>query len=124
MLRHILLVSIAALLLAGLWLALKPAPPSAVPPAPAAPHLFAFSIAGGQASGPAVMKVQQGDTVRLRVVSDSADHLHLHGYELAAELQPGTPLTLKFVAAHSGRFELELHHSHASLGNLEVYPRP
>jgi hypothetical protein len=68
------------------------------------------------------MRVREGELVSLTVRSDAADEVHLHGYELSAELKPGSSATLAFSADKSGRFEIELHRSGLHLGTLEVAP--
>jgi FtsP/CotA-like multicopper oxidase with cupredoxin domain len=78
---------------------------------------------GRLVAGPAVIKLKQGDQVTLRVTSDSNDELHLHGYDMYLNLIAGQPAQLSFTAAHSGRFEYELHHAHTDLGAFEIYPR-
>ncbi len=69
------------------------------------------------------LQVQVGDEVELSITTADDDELHLHGYDLALPLRAGETGTLRFVAEHAGRFELELHHAHAELGVLEVSPR-
>jgi len=84
---------------------------------------FALTVAGGKlVSGPAVIQVTQGTQVTLRIRSDRADELHLHGYDLHARIDPGAPAELTFTTDKTGRFEFELHHSHVVLGALEVRP--
>lgn len=77
---------------------------------------------GKLASGPAVVRAQQGQTLTLSFVSDIADEVHLHGYDLPLKLTAGVPATLEFSASHSGRFELELHHAHLEVAVIEVLP--
>ena len=72
---------------------------------------------------PKQVKVNQGDTLRLLVTSDEADELHVHGYDLHLPLKPGKTQILSFVAAHTGRFPIELHRADVELVVLEVYPR-
>jgi hypothetical protein len=134
------LVGLAVLI--GLFVALRPpddAPLApAPPPAPAAGgatarapesgaaelRIFRLEVAGGRlASGPTVISVHQGESLTLHVVSDQADQLHLHGYDLLLDLEPNTPATLSFAADRSGRFGYELHGAHHELGVLEVQPR-
>ncbi len=82
---------------------------------------------GQHESGPKLIQVGQGDEVELEFLSDRKAELHLHGYDLVLQLEPGIVATLKFVAAHGGRFEYELHgqtHSgHHALGVIEVMPQ-
>jgi FtsP/CotA-like multicopper oxidase with cupredoxin domain len=78
-------------------------------------------------SGPGLIHVVQGQTVRLTITSDQDAELHLHGYDLKADLRAGQPTELTFLAVHSGRFEYELHGAphagHDALGVIEVLPK-
>lgn len=138
-----ILLGLAAGLVIGLYLWARPqprvpapAPATAAPPATAAapttaasptapaapPGEFSFDIAQGTVRGPLSMAVRQGEQVSIRVRSDVADELHVHGYGLTAPLPAGEDVALTFIAARAGRFEVELHHSHRELGALEVQP--
>ena len=118
-------------LLAVLFVLFKPqsqTPSGILPPVPAvamtAPKVFELTVKRGKlASGPEVLAVREGDEVVLRVTSDRADEMHLHGYDLEMNLSANVPAELKFTASRSGRFEYELHKSHADLGALEVQPK-
>ena len=127
-----------AALLGVLFVAFKPGPPPepasapgvAAPvapaplPAPAGPKVFELVVEGGKlAAGPAVIKVTEGDEIVVRITTDKADDLHLHGYDVHAHLKPGAATELRLVANRTGRFEYELHKSHVDLGVLEVHPR-
>jgi hypothetical protein len=124
-------VVIAIAVLAGLFVWLKPKAPEAPSaplevPAPAvpAPRAFDWVVKEGKlVAGPAVMQVVQGEDVAIKLTSDQADELHLHGYELHAEVNANEPATLYFKATHTGRFGLELHQAHLELGTLEVSPQ-
>lgn len=78
---------------------------------------------GARVAGPVVIEVGAGDAVTLMVTSDRADELHVHGYDLHADLRPGEAATLSFKAEHAGRFEIELHGADLGLATLEVRPR-
>lgn len=119
-------------MLGGLFWLLRPA--THVPaPAPAAPSVRSapaeptLAIRGGRrVGGPDTIHAVQGDELRIRLVSDQDVELHLHGYDLHLHLRPGVPGELAFVAAHSGRFELELHGAkgaHEALTVVEVQPK-
>ena len=131
-----MLLSTAALL-AGLYVYFRPQPARTTPPGEtsAAPPAgvsnagapsrmeFALTVAGGRlVSGPAVLQAAQGTPVTIRIRSDRADELHLHGYDLHARIDANEPAELEFTADKSGRFEYELHGSHRELGALEVRP--
>jgi len=105
-----------------------PAPaasPAATTAAPTpAPTTFDLVIKRGRlVEGPTVIQVHQGDDVTIRLLSDAADELHLHGYDLHIKTKPGQTVSLQFTAAKTGRFGYELHHAKAELGALEVYPQ-
>jgi hypothetical protein len=134
-----ILLAVAVLALAGLYLWARPEPqpmpappsigavvpdPNPVPGAAAAPATgdFAFEIAAGKVRGPMALVAREGQQVTLRVRSDVADELHVHGYDLTAPLPAGEEVALNFIAARAGRFAIELHHSHREIGALEVRP--
>lgn len=77
-------------------------------------------VGGEPAGGVRSYLVESGQTVQVTVVSDTADEAHLHGYDLDAELVPGTPATITFTADMAGSFEMELHESGALLFYLDV----
>jgi hypothetical protein len=98
--------------------------PLRLTPAPSNERTFELVLKKGLlVSGPDRMKVQEGDIVVVEIVSDTRDELHLHGYNLRAQITPGQPTRLSFSATRTGRFTLELHQAHSELGALEVYPR-
>jgi hypothetical protein len=90
----------------------------------AASKTIELVVRGGRLlSGPDVTRLVQGDKVTLRITSDAADELHVHGYDLHLHLVADKPASLSFTANRSGRFGYELHHAHTDLGALEVYTR-
>jgi len=93
-------------------------------PQASASKTFALVVRSGRlASGSPVIQVREGDRVRLELTTDTADELHIHGYDLHVKTQPGEMASLDFVAKRTGRFALELHRAGLELGALEVYPR-
>jgi len=151
MVRQVAFVVVAVVMVVGLWIFFKPQRPElpaqggakvagvAAPPAMGVPaaapgqaaqgpsvrdDVFELTIKGGRlSSGPEVFQVHQGERVTLNIRSDSRDELHLHGYDLHAQIGPEQPASLQFTADRTGRFGLELHKAHAELGALEVYPQ-
>jgi hypothetical protein len=78
-------------------------------------------VAGGQVSGDSGrVPVAAGTPVTLVVTSDAADELHVHGYDLTADLAPGQPAELSFDATIPGVFEVELHDAGTVLLTLQV----
>ena len=80
-----------------------------------------------------VIRVKQGDVVKLRWSSDRPTILHLHGYEIETKVEPGAAAEMIFTARATGRFPVHLHqpnqrssnHSHdeSPVVRIEVYPR-
>jgi hypothetical protein len=66
--------------------------------------------------------VQRDRQVVLVVESALTDHVHLHGYDLMADVAPGKPATIRFRANAPGRFEIELEDRGLEIGELEVRP--
>jgi hypothetical protein len=66
------------------------------------------------------VEVAKDSQVRLIVTSDVDDELHVHGYEVEAELEAGRPTTVELVADQTGIFEVETHESELELLQLEV----
>lgn len=75
------------------------------------------------ASGPSAIRLVQGDEITLNIRTDRADELHIHGYDLRANLLPGQVVSLTFIATVTGRFGIELHKAHVAIGAVEVYPK-
>jgi hypothetical protein len=93
-------------------------------PAAAEEVKVALEAKGGKAAGGIkVVRLKRDDQVSLSIVSDRADEVHVHGYDLRLELEPHQPGTLQFVARRTGRFAIELHKGSAEIGVLEIYPK-
>lgn len=67
-------------------------------------------------------KVSRGTPVVLNVTAGVADSVHVHGYDLTADVAPGRPARLSFVADVAGRFEIELEERHDLVAELTVEP--
>ena len=119
-----------ALRLAGYLLLLCALMPA---PARAADVVFDLRIEKGRVPHKlSLIRVTQGDNVRLRWTTDRPIILHLHGYDIETRVEPGTVAEMAFTARATGRFGVEEHkpnarggHSHgeASLVRVEVRPR-
>jgi hypothetical protein len=80
-----------------------------------------------------LMRVHEGDAVKLRWTSDRPLVLHLHGYDLEQRVAVGAVAEFTFTAYATGRFPIELHGAGSGVGNavhgaaplaiIEVYPR-
>jgi heme/copper-type cytochrome/quinol oxidase subunit 2 len=68
------------------------------------------------------LRFKQGDTVRFRVRSDVADEVHVHGYDLMKDVEPGQTITFSFPASITGIFEVELESAGKQIAQLRVDP--
>ncbi len=66
--------------------------------------------------------VEEGDRVELRVRSDVADEVHVHGYDLKRDVAPGKPARIAFRATIPGRFDVELEERALPIAELDVRP--
>ena len=95
-----------------------------LPPSPASERVtIRLRVEGGQpAGGIRRAKVDQGRKVVLVITSDVSDHIHLHGYDLMADVAPGSPARIRFTAGTPGRFEVELEDRGVQIADLTVRP--
>lgn len=95
--RFILLL----LLLAGLVVAFAPLPVPAI-----APQERTFQIDARQfAYSPSELKVNEGDTVTIQLISTDVVHgIYVDDYDISVEADPGQSATLTFVADKPGSF--------------------
>jgi hypothetical protein len=102
--------------------------------AAAAEPTFDLKIEHGQVpDNMRLIRVHEGDVVRLRCTTDQPLVLHLHGYDIERRVIPGTVIELRFTARATGRFPVHVHplsspgdsltHEDGSLVDVEVYPR-
>jgi hypothetical protein len=103
------------------------APATTAPPTTTAPEetgvlTIRLDVAAGTVPDVRRLSVRRGREVELVVTSEVADHVHVHGYDLFADVGPGSPGTLRFTADAPGRFEIELEESHLQIAELEVRP--
>jgi FtsP/CotA-like multicopper oxidase with cupredoxin domain len=127
----------AAVLVAWLVLGGAPAVAADAPPGEAGARIFDLRIEGRKvAREMRVIRVKQGDAVRLRWTSAEPGVLHFHGYNLERRVGPGAVAEMGFTAGATGRFPIYIHdegeapsrtgggHRHDTpLLYVEVYPR-
>jgi hypothetical protein len=68
------------------------------------------------------LRFTEGETVRFRARSANADHVHVHGYDLLADVAPGRMARITFTADVPGRFEIELEDRGEPIAELRVTP--
>lgn len=96
-----------------------PAEPTTTLPG-GADQLIEVTVAGNSVEGGGRHEVAVGDTVAIVVTSDVADEVHVHGYDVYADIGPGAPTTVVVEAAIPGVWEVELHDSGSLLLELAV----
>jgi hypothetical protein len=95
------------------------APPATTTTAPAG-AVIEITVANGKVDGGGRKQVKKGESLTVRVTSDVADEVHVHGYDLKVDLEPGVPGELTFTPDAAGVFEVELEHKGQKLAELEV----
>ena len=73
-----------------------------------------LQIAGGKIKGnKKVVRVKQGDEVKLNLMADKTTEVHLHGYDIEKTVSPGRVTVMSFQARVAGRFPVTEHGSHS-----------
>jgi hypothetical protein len=82
-----------------------------------------ITIVGGQPQGGVQeLEFTTGEEVRFEVVSDIAEHVHVHGYDVIQDVEPGKPVVFAFPADTDGVFEVELEDSATPIAELTINP--
>jgi hypothetical protein len=91
---------------------------------PAEPDVvqITVSVPGDKAPTVKHFTIEQDSQVVFVVNSELADEVHLHGYDLSADVAPGAPATIRFQANAPGLFEAELESRSLPIAELEVRP--
>ncbi|MFM8944611.1 MAG: hypothetical protein ACKOI0_05145 [Actinomycetota bacterium] len=135
--RRLLVAILGVVAVVALFLVLRPSDAGSPAPAPTGgqpsptdvglspepvPTVFEVTVAGGEVAGVGNREVRQGTEVVIRVTSDVTDEVHVHGYDLHADVAPGVPGEVAFVASAPGVFEVELEDAGMLLLTLTVTP--
>ena len=91
-------------------------------PTPKATQIVVRVRGGRSVDGIVRETANQGDPVVVTVRSDDSDHVHVHGYDLMADVAPGRPARIRFIAKLTGRFEIELEDRREQIALLTVVP--
>jgi cytoskeletal protein RodZ len=90
---------------------------------PPAPAVRTVRVVNGQpAGGIKTISYTKNDQIRLKVVSDTADEIHVHGYDLKKDVTAGGSVEFDFKATIEGRFEVELENAGTQIATLQVNP--
>lgn len=93
------------------------------PDKPEEPPATKIEVEGGSpAGGVEKIEVDKGEDVRLEVASDAPAEVHVHGYDVFEEAEPGKPAKFDFPAELEGIFEIELEATHTPIAELRVNP--
>jgi hypothetical protein len=95
------------------------------PPKPPKPEAPVVEIRDGQpVGGVQELEFANGEEALFEVETDAADELHLHGYDLYIDVEPGKPTEVIFEAGElgEGTFELESHSTGELLAEISVVP--
>lgn len=78
---------------------------------------FEISIRDRRVEGTAAtLRVKRGESVLLRWRTDEAVSVHVHGYDIRANLSAGPPKSMPFEAGIAGRFPITAHAFGADAG--------
>jgi len=95
--------------------------PSSSTPSSASGEVIEITVSAGKVDGGVQRKkVKLGSDVILRVHSDVADEVHLHGYDKKADVAAGGTAEIDFTADIPGVFEAELESAGIKLVELEI----
>ena len=99
------------------------APPPTLEPTPTDTVELVVTIRGGEpVDGIVRAEAHKGEPVLVVVRSDVTDQVHVHGYDLMADVAPGKPARIEFAASLTGRFEIELEDRGKPIAQLTVVP--
>ncbi len=94
---------------------------AATPSPSAAGRVIDVRLAGGQVSGvESRVPATVGEQLVLRITSDVADEVHVHGYDKTADVPAGGTVEIPLTTDIPGSFEVELHDLGTMLFQLRV----
>ncbi|HYZ29412.1 MAG TPA: hypothetical protein VE570_10180 [Thermoleophilaceae bacterium] len=90
---------------------------------PAGPPTYTVTVRNAKpVGGIEKIKVKKGDRVRIVVKSDTADEIHVHGYDFMKDVAAGGSVRFNFKATIDGNFEIELENRKQQIAELTVEP--
>ncbi len=122
-LRLLPVLILVAMLAVGCGAASERPPQETLPADAPIDHEFAGVIVDGLPEGGVqVWEATVGDVVSISVSADVSEELHLHGYDLYADITPDEPGIIRFTADMHGVFEVETHDTDTLVAMLQVSP--
>jgi hypothetical protein len=79
-------------------------------------------VNGKPDGGVKTITYKKGDTVDLTVRSDTADEIHIHGYDVHKDVEKGGSVHFSFPAKIDGKFVVELENAGEQIASLQVEP--
>jgi type IV secretory pathway VirB10-like protein len=93
------------------------------PPDPEPPPIPRIVVRDGQpVGGVARLEYESGQRVRFTVRSDSADEVHVHGFDIKKDVPANGSVRFEFRADVEGVFEVELETTHVQIAELRIEP--
>lgn len=83
-------------------------------------HAYIYIVSGKPKGGVQTLTYNKGQQVEITVVSDVADEIHVHGFNLKKDVPKGGSVTFSFPASDQGGHVIELEHRGEQIANLEV----
>lgn len=92
------------------------------PPPTSTPTLdgIEVEVEEGEVVGPEAVTVDVGQVVAFEITADVEDQVHVHGYNVVADVGPGQDALFQFDATLAGVFDVELVRSKLHLLELRV----
>jgi copper(I)-binding protein len=83
-------------------------------------HAYVYVVNGKPKGGVQLLVYNKGDQATFTVVSDAADEVHVHGYNVKKEVAKGGSVTFSFKATDQGDHVVELESHGEQIANLRV----
>jgi hypothetical protein len=83
-------------------------------------HAYIYVVDGKPKGGVKTITYNKGQQVEFTVVSDVADEIHVHGFNLKKDVPKNGSVTFSFPASDQGGHVIELEHRGEQIANLEV----
>jgi len=77
---------------------------------------------GKPVGGVQEIEVDKGDTIEFKVESDADHEIHMHGYDIAKDVEAGGEVTYDVPADIDGIFEIEIEDLKEPIAELRVNP--
>lgn len=97
--------------------------PDAEPEEPQRPSLPTVAVRNGEPVGGILeLDVSRGERVRFIIRSDVDEEIHVHGFDVYADVEAGGRTRIDFPAEFEGIFEVEMHGSGVEIARITVRP--